>query len=95
MRREFVPTRAAKQIPGTDMRITIEWYGPFQRYNKDGQSRAVLDVEDNLNVRDLLVNLGMDIDEPWNAALNGTLAKPADRLSEGSLLLVFPPIEGG
>ena len=77
------------------MRVTIEMHGPLQRFNKGGQPRAELDVEDNLTVRDLLTNLGMDMDEPWNAALDGTLAAPSDRLSEGSLLMIFPPIEGG
>ncbi|MGP1676678.1 MAG: MoaD/ThiS family protein [Burkholderiales bacterium] len=77
------------------MRITIEMHGPLQRFNKGGQPRAELDLEDDLTVHDLLVSLGMDMDEPWNAALNGTLAGPSDSLSEGSLLLVFPPIEGG
>ena len=77
------------------MRITIEMYGPLQRYNKGGQPRAELDLEDNLTVHDVLASLGMDMDEPWNAALDGTLARPSDRLSDGSLLMVFPPIEGG
>ena len=57
------------------MRITLEMHGPFQRFNKDGQLRAELDLENDLSVRDLLMHLGMDIDEPWNAGLNGTLAK--------------------
>ena len=77
------------------MRVTIEMYGPLRRFNKGGQPRAELDLQDDLTVRDLLVNLGMDMDEPWNAALDGTLAAPSDKLSDGSLLLVFPPIEGG
>ena len=51
--------------------------------------------EDNLTVRDLLITLGMDMDEPWNAGLNGTMADPSDKLSEGSLLVVFPPMAGG
>lgn len=77
------------------MRVTIEMHGPLQRFNKGGQPRAELDVADNLSVRDLLTDLGMDMDEPWNAALDGALARPSDRLSDGSLLMVFPPIEGG
>ena len=77
------------------MRVTIEMHGALQRFNKGGQPRAELDVEDNLTVRDLLTNLGMDMDEPWNAALDGTLAHPSDSLSDGALLMVFPPIEGG
>jgi hypothetical protein len=70
-------------------------YGPLQRFNKGGLQKAELDLRDDLTVRDLLVYLGMDMDEPWNAALNGTLARPSDKISEGSLLMVFPPIEGG
>jgi sulfur carrier protein ThiS len=77
------------------MRVTVEMHGPLQRFNKDGQRRAELEVQDNLTVRDLLVSLGMDMDEPWNAGLDGTLAGPADKLSDGSFLMVFPPIEGG
>lgn len=77
------------------MRITIEMYGPLQRFNKGGQPRAELELEDGLSVHDLLAGLGMDMDEPWNAALDGTLASPADKVSDGSLLLVFPPIDGG
>jgi hypothetical protein len=77
------------------MRITIEMHGPLKRFNKGGQARAELDLEQELSVNDLLVSLGMDMGEPWNAALNGTLARPSDRLSDGALLLVFPPIEGG
>jgi len=77
------------------MRIAIEMHGRLQRYNKGGQPRVELELEDNLSVRDVLLRLGMDMDEPWNAALNGTLAGPSDMLSEGALLLVFPPIEGG
>ena len=77
------------------MRVTIEMHGPLQRFNKGGQSRAELEVEDNLSVGDLLTRLGMDMGEPWNAALDGTLARPSDRLSDGALLMVFPPIEGG
>jgi len=70
-------------------------HGALQRFNKGGQLRAELDLEDDLSVGDLLMSLGMDMDEPWNAALNGTLARPSDKVSEGSLLMVFPPIEGG
>ena len=77
------------------MRITIEMHGPLQRYNKGGQARAELELKDGLTVHDALASLGMDMAEPWNAALNGTLARPADLLSDGSFLLVFPPIEGG
>ena len=77
------------------MRITLEMYGPLQRFNKGGQLKAQLDVEEGLTVREVLIGLGMDVNEPWNAGLDGRLACPSDRLSEGSLLIVFSPLEGG
>ncbi len=77
------------------MRITLEMYGPLQRFNKGGQLRAELDVKEGDTVRDVLTGLGMDLDEPWNAGLDGRLAGPADKLSDGSLLIVFSPVEGG
>jgi len=43
----------------------------------------------------VLLKMGMDLDEPWNASLDGTLASPSDLVSEGSVVLVFPPITGG
>ena len=70
-------------------------YGPLQRFNKEGQLRAELDLEDDLSVRDVLMSLGMDMNEPWNAGLDGRLAGPSDKLSDGSLLIVFSPVEGG
>jgi len=77
------------------MRITLEMYGPLQRFNKEGRLRAELDVEDDLTVRDVLTSLGMDMNEPWNAGLDGRLAAPSDKVSDGSLLIVFSPVEGG
>ena len=77
------------------MLVTLEMYGPFQQFNKDGQLRAELDIDDDLSVIDLLISLGMDVNAPWNAGLNGTLAHPSDKLSDGSLLIVFPAIDGG
>ena len=77
------------------MRVTVEMHDALQRFNPGGQRRAELDVRDGVTVGGLLMSLGMDMDEPWNAALDGTLAASSDRLSEGSVLIVFPPIAGG
>jgi len=77
------------------MRVTVEMHDALQRFNPGGQRRAELDVKDGVTVGELLMSLGMDMDEPWNAGLDGTLAAASDRLSEGSLLIVFPPVAGG
>ncbi len=77
------------------MRVVVEMYGTFRRFLQDGQRRVEMEVEENTTVRDVLLKLGMDLDEPWNASLNGTLATPLDIVPEGAILMVFPPITGG
>ena len=61
----------------------------------DERRRAEVEVREDATVLDVLRKVDVDLDRPWNASLNGTLAGPSDRVSEGSLLLVFPPIAGG
>lgn len=77
------------------MRITLEMHGALQRFNPGGQRQAVLEVEEDISVDELLAGLGMDLQAPWNAALDGALAEGSQRLAEGSHLVVFEPIAGG
>lgn len=77
------------------MRVLVEVYGDLQRFLKDGQQRVALEVEEHTTVIGVLIKLGIDVKEPWNASLNGTLAAPSDPVSEGATILVFPPIAGG
>jgi hypothetical protein len=77
------------------MRITLEMHGALQRFNAGGQRRAVLEVKDDISVRELLESRGVDLAAPWNAALDGALADGSQRLAEGSHLIVFEPIAGG
>jgi len=76
------------------MRITIEILDGLRRFGP-GAQRKTLDVPDHATVGDALVSLGMDLGEPWNAALDGRLADPSDALHDGSRLIVFPAIDGG
>ncbi len=77
------------------MRVSVEAYGMLRRSLPDERRRVELEVEENSTVREVLLKLGVDLNEPWNASLNGRLADPSETVSEGSLLLVFPPISGG
>ena len=77
------------------MRVVVELYGTLQRLLPDSQRRVELDVEENTTVIEVLVKLGVEVNEAWTASLNGMLADPADIVSEGSLLIAFPPITGG
>lgn len=77
------------------MRVTVDVMGPLQRFIKDGQRRVEVEVEEGTTLLDLLIQMGIDTHEPWNASLNGTLGDSSSVLTEGSFLIVFPPIAGG
>lgn len=77
------------------MRITLEMHGALQRFNAGGQRRAVMEVPEGISVRELLASRGMDLDAPWNAALDGALVDDSAQLAEGAHLIVFEPIAGG
>lgn len=77
------------------MRVTIELHDALRRFLPGGGREAAVTVGEGATVRDALAQLGMDLDEPWNAALDGRLAAPADKLRDGSRLIVFSPIAGG
>lgn len=77
------------------MRVAVEVYGPLKKYLRDDRRAIEMDVPEATTVLGLLQLLGIDVNEPWNASLNGTLAYGADPLTEGALVLFFPPISGG
>lgn len=76
-----------------DFRITVQVDGPLAQ---DGvPRRRQLQVPAGASVLDVLARAGIDTRQPWNAALDGALAGAADRVADGSVLIVFAPIEGG
>jgi len=77
------------------MHVVVELYGRHQRFLKEEQRTVELEVEENATIMDLLLKLGVDPNEPWNASLDGRLAYPSDVVSEGSIVILFPPIGGG
>jgi molybdopterin converting factor small subunit len=77
------------------MRVTVESYGLKKGLIADERRKVEVDIEQNATVLEVLRKVGVQVDQPWNASLNGTIADPSDRVSEGSLILVFPPIAGG
>jgi sulfur carrier protein ThiS len=77
------------------MRVIVETYGLLKGLVADERRRVEVKVKEDATVLEVLRQVGVNPDQPWNASLNGTLADPSDRVSEGSLILVFPPISGG
>ena len=89
-------TRSPRSLGnGRFMRVVVDVMGPLQRFIKDQQRRVEVEVEEGTTLLGLLIQLGIDTNEPWNASLNGTLGHSSNVLTEESSVIVFPPIAGG
>lgn len=76
-----------------ELTVTVKVDGPLAQ--EGVPRRAELRVPPGATVLDVLARAGIDARQPWNAALDGALAGAADRVADGSVLIVFAPIEGG
>jgi molybdopterin converting factor small subunit len=77
------------------MRVNVKAYGMLSRILSEDGGKVELEVGENVTVEEVLLKLGIDLSQPWNASLNGTLAEPSDVVPEDASILVFPPISGG
>lgn len=77
------------------MRITIEIHEGVPRRGPAHPRRSELELPEQATVGDAVARLGIDPRDPWNAAVDGRLAGPSQRLHGGARLIVFAAIEGG
>ena len=77
------------------MRGRVELHGHLQTYAKDGGMCVEIEVREGATVGELIAQLGVSAHTTWNAAMDGKLVYTNDRLSEGAVLMLFPPLAGG
>jgi molybdopterin converting factor small subunit len=77
------------------MRVVVELFGNLRELAKDQEKRIEMEVAEDTTVGALLTELGVTRGTAWNAAVNGKLTYADDRLSDDTVLTVFPPIAGG
>ncbi len=73
----------------------MEHHGDLRKHAKDDQKHIEMAVDDDTIVGELVARLGATEREEWNAALDGQVVYPTDRLVDGASVIVFPPIAGG
>jgi molybdopterin converting factor small subunit len=77
------------------MRVQVELQGHLQQYAKDGGRYVEIELWEGATVGELITQLGVPEETTWNAAMDGKLVYNNDLLSEGSVLMLFPPLAGG
>jgi molybdopterin converting factor small subunit len=77
------------------MRVQVELQGHLQQYAKDGGKYVEIELREGATVGELIAQLGVPAETTWNAAMNGKLVYDNDLLSDGAVLMLFPPLAGG
>jgi molybdopterin converting factor small subunit len=77
------------------MRVRVELHGHLQAYAKDGDTCVEIEITEGATVGELITQLGVPERTTWNAAMGGKLVYNNDLLSEGAVVMLFPPLAGG
>ena len=76
------------------MRVEVELFGELRSLSKNG-SKFELVIEKGATIGELLSEIGVRDEDSWSAAINGQVAYADTALTDGSKVIVFPPIQGG
>lgn len=79
------------------MEIEVKLFATLRDYLPKGSSRfsCKMEIDDRTTVEDVLSRLNIPEDMPKIILINGTHAKKDQRLKEGDVLSIFPPVAGG
>ena len=77
------------------MRIQVRLFATLRQYGPPGEEPFPLEVEEGALVGHVLETLGIPAEVQKVILLNGRHAKVDDRVDDGDVLTLFPPVEGG
>jgi len=79
------------------MEIEVKLFATLRDYLPKGSSRfsCKMEIDDRTTVEDILTRLNIPEDMPKIILINGTHAKKDQKLKEGDVLSIFPPVAGG
>jgi molybdopterin synthase sulfur carrier subunit len=79
------------------MEIEVKLFATLRDYLPKGSSRfsCKMEIDDRTTVEDILSRLNIPEDMPKIILINGTHAKKDQKLKEGDVLSIFPPVAGG
>ncbi|MFZ5572360.1 MAG: MoaD/ThiS family protein [Thermodesulfobacteriota bacterium] len=79
------------------MKIQLNLFATLSRYKPEGGAAEAMTIacEEGLTIRELLVGLGLPMDQVKLIFVNGVHAQPDAVLKNGDRVGVFPPVGGG
>ncbi|MBI4012847.1 MAG: MoaD/ThiS family protein [Candidatus Rokubacteria bacterium] len=79
------------------MKVEVRLFATLAQYlppNSKGNTASV-DLPEEITVEALVARLGLSDDLPTVTLVNGLDATPGQRLSDGDVVSLFPPLSGG
>ena len=78
------------------MNVQVKLFGIFRNYGDQGRgSSFMMELDEGSRIADVLVRMSIPEDEPKTLVCNHRAGKMDQRLKEGDILAIFPPVEGG
>lgn len=79
------------------MEIEVKLFATLRDYLPKGSGRfsCKMEIDDGTRVEEILSRLNIPEDMPKIILINGTHAKKDQKLKEGDVLSIFPPVAGG
>ena len=77
------------------MNVRVRLFSTFREYGPKGDDPVVLDLPDGVTVLHVLEAMGIPTKAQKVVLVNGRHAQEDSLVSEGDLVTLFPPVEGG
>ncbi len=76
------------------MKIELHLYATLRQYEPEGH-QGVLEIEDGTTVEDLLVTMGVPLEQAKLVYVNGRRVNLDYTFKDGDRVGIFPPVAGG
>jgi len=76
------------------MKIEVKLHAQLRKFAPQ-RSPITLDVKEGTTIRQVIAKVGVPLKKAKLIIVNGLRGKPADKLSENTVLDLFPPLAGG
>jgi len=78
------------------MKVEVKLHAQLRKFApKKGEDHMTLRVDEGIPVKDLVKIIGVPLDKAKLIIINGKRCTPAEKLSDGAVVDLFPPIAGG
>ncbi|MFC1845477.1 MoaD/ThiS family protein, partial [Thermodesulfobacteriota bacterium] len=84
--------KTTNKSTGKSMKITIKLFATLRDFGPDIQEKS---VPENSSVASVIDSLSLPGDIPLLKIVNGVHTDPEEKLKDGDVLALFPPVGGG